>query len=259
MDEWSVTLINHFIIFRLLLSLITFINLLHSEKMGGGEKIVIHKYVRFFDVEKTILRTLIPISGRQLWHFIVPFITEHVEACKKYILPKLLQFHNLMRPFYSAGALSDSPVINFKRIDSFRAKNPLQLTFFPSPFSTRPNAKRALPWWKEEKRKHIYIYLSLFYFDLRSPCIFQPLQSCWFAVNQNMAPVCENIARLTAYVYNTLFSLSSLYPFLLFLPLAPLFFSSYPFSLFLSSYSQKETSKSRIVNAILEAWIFHYE
>lgn len=163
MDEWSVTLINYFIIFRLLLSLITYINLLHSEKMGGGEKIVIHKYVRFFDVEKTILRTLIPISGRQLWHFIVPFITEHVEACKKYILPKLLQFHNLMRPFYSAGALSDSPVINFKRIDSFRAKNPLQLTFFPSPFSTRPNAKRALPWWKEEKRRHIYISFSLLF------------------------------------------------------------------------------------------------
>lgn len=248
MDEWSVTLINYFIIFRLLLSLITYINLLHSEKMGGGEKIVIHKYVRFFDVEKTILRTLIPISGRQLWHFIVPFITEHVEACKKYILPKLLQFHNLMRPFYSAGALSDSPVINFKRIDSFRAKNPLQLTFFPSPFSTRPNAKRALPWWKEEKRRHIYIYIFLYFISTFVPLAFfnpSSARSCWFAVNQNMAPVCENIAPLTAYVYNTLFSLSSLYPFLLFLSLAPLFFSSYPFSLFLSSYSQKETSESR--------------
>lgn len=217
-------------------------------KDGRGEKIVIHKYVRFFDVEKTILRTLIPISGRQLWHFIVPFITEHVEACKKYILPKLLQFHNLMRPFYSAGALSDSPVINFKRIDSFRAKNPLQLTFFPSPFSTRPNAKRALPWWKEEKRRHIYIYIFLYFISTFVPLAFfnpSSARSCWFAVNQNMAPVCENIARLTAYVYNTLFSLSSLYPFLLFLSLAPLFFSSYPFSLFLSSYSQKETSESR--------------
>lgn len=172
MDEWSVTLINHFIIFRLLLSLITFINLLHSEKMGGREKIVIHKYVRFFDVEKTILRTLIPISGRQLWHFIVPFITEHVEACKKYILPKLLQFHNLMRPFYSAGALSDSPVINFKRIDSFRAKNPLQLILFFPPLSQHAQMQNVPFLGEKKKKENIYIYIFLSFISTFVPRAF---------------------------------------------------------------------------------------
>lgn len=104
----------------------------------------------------------------QLWHFIVPFITGTSKRAKN-ILSKLLQFHNLMRPFYSAGALSDSPIINFKRIDSFRAKNPLQLTFFPSllmPLSISQHQMQSVPSsffflpWRREKTPRIYIYIS---------------------------------------------------------------------------------------------------